>query len=235
MTPGTYGSNRLVVDIETIPQQAALTTPYPEAERQPPANYKSEEAIAKWRAADALAWSTNRIKECSLNPRLGRIICIGTSVGMFEAYAFDLEARSLVEFWEAARAHQYCFATFNGEFDLRFLVVRSLALGVMPTDFALHGGHQVFSRYNTKQHFDCLRALSGGQPNKGDTLAGWAEAMGLGAKQDGMTGADVYTYFDALRWNEISAYCKQDVALTLELYNTIGPALDPFYPLEVGA
>jgi hypothetical protein len=35
-----------VLDIETVPTDAALAMPYPAADRQPPANYKSDDAIA---------------------------------------------------------------------------------------------------------------------------------------------------------------------------------------------
>ena len=83
----------LVIDIETVPLDAAMMEPYPAADRQPPSNYKLPEAVAQWRVKDVLAWDNARAKECSLTPRLGRVLCIGIR-GAAESSQFERNWRS---------------------------------------------------------------------------------------------------------------------------------------------
>ena len=47
----------VVLDIETVPIAASLAVPYPAADRDPPASYKSDESIQRWREADAVKWA----------------------------------------------------------------------------------------------------------------------------------------------------------------------------------
>ena len=61
----------LIIDIETVPLASALAAPYPEAERQPPSNYKNADAIERWHEKDRAEWQASRVKACSLDPRLG--------------------------------------------------------------------------------------------------------------------------------------------------------------------
>ncbi|MEY5032362.1 MAG: hypothetical protein RL354_1393 [Planctomycetota bacterium] len=105
--------NPLVLDIETVPLAASLAMPYPEATRFAPANYKTDEAIAKWRDADRIKWYEDRAKECSLNPRLGRIVVIGTNVDTIVAPAEADEREALVRF-EAPSAEQAAAAPSDG-------------------------------------------------------------------------------------------------------------------------
>ena len=120
----------IVLDIETVPLEAALTVPYPAEDRQPPANYKDQEAIDRWRQADAAKWAAERVKACSLNPRLGRILCIGTTRGVLMAQTPAEEANVLDAAWRELKHAGGKVVTWNGSWDLRFILLRSLALGV---------------------------------------------------------------------------------------------------------
>ena len=62
----------IVIDIECVASPDALAA-YEQEEREPPANYKSDDAVARWREKDRAAWA----KDAALNPRTGRIVCMG--------------------------------------------------------------------------------------------------------------------------------------------------------------
>jgi hypothetical protein len=67
----------LVLDVETVPLAASLGAEYPESERSAPANYKDPIKIQEWRDRDREKWQSERVKDCSLSPRLGRVVCLG--------------------------------------------------------------------------------------------------------------------------------------------------------------
>jgi hypothetical protein len=213
--------NPLVLDIETVPLAASLAMPYPEATRSAPANYKTDEAIAKWREADRIKWYEDRAKECSLNPRLGRIVVIGTNVETIVAPAEADEREALVRFWEYVKAFAGFVVTWNGSWDLRFLVIRSLAHGVTPS-VPPSVVQSWFKKYSTHQHYDCKAVLMNWDTAKaGDGLNEWAAFFGIGEKMNGMTGADVWRLYQEGNASTIAKYCQQDVALTAAIYARI--------------
>ena len=221
----------LVIDIETVPLEAAMLEPYPAADRQPPSNYKLAEAIAQWRVKDVIAWENARAKECSLTPRLGRVLCIGIrEVGGKDALHMAVteadERTILTAFWDTLldgehRVHD--LVTWNGSWDLRFLLLRSLVRGVTPTI----GGSRIrdwFRKYSfTHGHFDCKAALTNWEPRSTEGLGEWARALNVTTKTEGLDGSDVYPLFLAGQVDDIGAYCLQDVAATAAVYEKVSP------------
>jgi len=218
-----YSAKRpLILDIETVPIAAHLEMPYPESSRSAPANYKSEDAIAKWREADRLKWAAERAKECSLNPRLGRVLVIGTMLGerveLITAADPAEEAAALTRFWELAHGTGGRVVTWNGSWDLRFLVIRSLAHGVpmLVPPSTVQGW---FKRYVTYPHYDCKAVLMNWDTARaGDGLNEWAAFFQIGEKMNGMSGADVWRMYQEGNVEAIAKYCAQDVALTAAIY-----------------
>lgn len=212
----------LVLDIETVPIAASLAMPYPIDDRSPPAtSQKTPESITRWREKDRTKWTTERAKECSLNPRLGRIVVIGTSVETIIAPAEEDEREALRRFWALVKAHSGYVVTWNGSWDLRFLVIRSLAYGIAPSvpPSVVQGW---FKKYTTHQHYDCKAVLMNWDTAKaGDGLDEWAAFFGIEGKADGWTGADVWPAYQAGRIAEIAAYCEQDVTATAAIYQRI--------------
>ena len=212
-----------VIDIETVPLADSMSAPYPAAERQPPANYRNTDAIDAWRERDRLAWAQERAKTCSLSPRLGRVLCVGIATPgdeqVYYAETEDAERETLRAFWDdmmsdgmPAKA-----VTWNGAWDLRFLVIRSLLLGVtIPVD--AHIVRAWAKPYNGEWHTDVKRVLVGDQITKGEGLGEWAQAFGLPGKTDGWTGASVYPAYLEGRHDEIRDYCVSDVFATRDLY-----------------
>lgn len=220
-----------VIDIETVPLAASMAAPYPEADRLPPANYKNADAIEGWRAKDRLAWAEQRAKECSLNPRLGRVLAIGMATpadeGVYYAQDEELERAIIRAFWDElmqdgmpAKA-----ITWNGAWDLRFLVVRSLILGLtIPVDARIV--REWAKPYNTDWHTDVKRVLVGEGITKGEGLDEWARVFGLPGKADGWTGASVYPAYLEGRHQDIQDYCLADVVATRSLYQIVAPIVE---------
>lgn len=217
----------LVLDIETVPALEALAAPYPEGDRLPPANYKSDEAIAKWREADRAAWASARAKECSINPRLGRVVSIAFSQGgrvdSILAPAPTDERLLLQDFWARVEAARGRVVTWNGSWDLRFLLIRSIVHGVRPT-VQPSIVSSWFKRFTTFPHLDCKAVLTNWDaPRAGEGLTEWATLLGIDGKTTGTTGADVWPMVQAGRWDELREYNEQDVIATAAVYETIAP------------
>jgi predicted PolB exonuclease-like 3'-5' exonuclease len=220
-----------VIDIETVPLAASLAAPYPDAERLPPANYKNEDAIARWREKDKATWQEERAKVCSLSPRLGRIVCLGYAIEDHAPHAIVAreeadEPSLLKQFWDVARDNHGALVTFNGSFDLNFLLVRSLYWRLAPSvSQATIAGWR--ARYKTFPHFDCRGVLTNWDNRTEGTLGDWSEFFGLGSK-DGHSGADVFPLYQLGRFDEIAEYCKGDVLKTRGIYLTIAPTFAGF-------
>lgn len=211
----------LVLDIETVPLAAAMDAPYPEQDRQPPANYKSEDAIGRWRLSDRAKWEADRAKECSLNPRLGRVLCLGTSHGVIMAPTEADERALLEQFWVYVDEADGQVVTWNGSWDLRFLVLRSLHHGVRPSIFGQTIGAW-FRKYATAPHFDCKAVVMQWDVRiAGEGLSQWAAFFGVPGKMDGLSGADVYPLYLGGQLEEIATYCAADVAATQAIYERI--------------
>lgn len=221
-------SNRkLVLDIETIPLNSALDAAYPADDRQPPANYKSDEAIAKWRAMDIKKWESERVKECSLNPRLGRILCIGlaaddqTEPAVLTAWHEGDESTVLEAFWSIVARYDGRVVTWNGSWDLQFILLRSMANGVKHSisPYIIRGW---FRKFCIDPHFDCKAVLTNwGTPKAGEGLTEWAAFLGVDGKTDDVSGANVYEMYQAKQMDAICEYCERDVSATRDIYNKI--------------
>lgn len=218
----------VIIDIETVPTEAALAQSYPKGERSHPANYKDPEKIAAWYERDQAQWQEERVKECSLNARLGRVLCIGYSlpcsdgrvVSAFMAPQEEQEAAMLADFWRMVGQQGGRIVTFNGRsFDLRFLVLRSLAHGIRPS-VAPETVRAWFARYVVRPHCDIRDLLTNWDQRESGTLEEWCRFVGV-AYENGHTGADIYELYRAAKFTEIATKCQQDVKATQALYERV--------------
>jgi hypothetical protein len=217
----------IAIDIETVPTREALDRPYPEADRQPPANYASPEAIYKWRQKDIAAWESDRIKAYSLSPLSGRVVAVGVAHDPPGDFAEEVITDSLVARTEADEADLLrklwarCasadpLVTWNGMgFDVPFLLTRSAILGV-PTP-----RQSLLKRYASHSHFDVKMVVNGwdSYKSRGTTMDDWAKAFGLGGKS--AHGSQVYEMYRAGDFGAIGAYAADDARLTLALYHRV--------------
>lgn len=213
---------RLVVDIETLPLRSSLSALYNPADFSPPSNYGAE-AANRWHLKNEADWRAKLGKASSTNPRLGRVLCVGTNHGLYYAKDEADEPTVLREFWRlAAEADGYVIG-WNSAWDLRFLLIRSMVHGILPTV----SGNTVqlwFKRYVYAPHFDCKAVLTSWDSKvAGEVLDEWAKALGIAGKMADVDGGDVSWMYDEGQHQLIQDYCAQDVATTLAIYERIAP------------
>lgn len=210
-------------DLESLPLASSLAEPYPEEDRDPPANYKSEDAIARWREKDQAAWAEARVKECSLNPRLGRVCAIGYADenGHLSHVAEDEADEHLLlrGFWDSVAEREEVIGWNSHGFDFPFLVTRSILLGIRPKVTTA----PYLRRYSYYPHFDVKMALLNWPSGytKGNGLDEWAKAFGLEGKS--AHGSEVYGMAQRGEWEKIGAYAADDARLTWEVSQRVRP------------
>ncbi len=165
----------------------------------------------------------------SFDGAFGRVACIAYAVNDDAIRVIsdkDGEKKALEDFWfVAAQCDQFIGHNIM-DFDLRFLLQRSIILGVQPTWTRFQelgkkpwemGKYLSFARYNNLPIFDTMMEWSnwGGQKSG---LEHVALAMGIPTPKDGIDGSEVWKFYQAGKIDEICEYCKRDVDVTRAVY-----------------
>lgn len=204
----------VVFDIETSPLPPAEMPPFDPGE--PPKNISKPETLADWRAKKEIEWQ----EKAALSPETGYVLAIGALLvdkgGQKLRLFKGMEADILAEWWSfwvegLITGHFFCgyASTF---FDLPFLVMRSLKLGIrIPGD--------VTDAYQLKRnHVDVYMRLPAKHQMSLDKLAAW---MGIPGKLgDGKHFAEAFKN-EATRKNALD-YLKRDLEITLEAARRLG-------------
>ena len=212
--------NYLYLDIETIPVQNETKRKELVANAKPPANYKNEDTIAKWReenAADAIA-------KTSFDGGLGHIcqICgvsteghdngefsfslrdeLSNETGMMKAFAEIIT----IDF---ANTIPVIVGHNVNAFDIRFIWQRAIVLGVkmprwFPRDPKAWGN----------ETFDTMTAWAGQRGTV--SLDNLAKYLGLEGKA-GVDGSMVAQMWADGKHDEIASYCMSDVRLVKAIH-----------------
>ncbi|MDQ3748725.1 MAG: ribonuclease H-like domain-containing protein [Acidobacteriota bacterium] len=176
-----------------------------------------------------LFWETEeQYRKTACDANLGRILCIGyceqdesgaiTEHGCFgwreETKDFEPDERTiLAEFWAFMRGFDVSRDLVIGhnimDFDLPFIVQRSIIKGVRPTvDF-------YFGKYRNAPIFDTMRVWDCWKWGGATSLKKLAFALGLECpKADDIDGSNIYDAYLASRFEEIYRYCMRDVKTT---------------------
>ncbi len=126
------------------------------------------------------------------------------------------ESKLLKEIWAVIGQYDQ-FVTFNGNsFDIPLLYKRSWFAGVKPTAWIS------LKRYDPTTNHTDVRALLGNwdQYARGNLDLYGALKLGL-RKTDGIDGSMVQGMWDRKEYGKVHDYCKDDVALTWELYRSL--------------
>lgn len=224
--------NKLFFDIETIPASEdsyeALTALY-EKKKEKNAEYSEtfEEFVAK----------------TSFDGAYGRVVCIGYAVNKEAPRVIshiDDEKKILEDFWHIAGQCDQFIGHNIMDFDLRFLLQRSIVLGVRPSwnrfqEFGKKpweiGKYLSFARYNNMPIFDTMQEWSNWGSQKSG-LEHVALALGIPTPKDGIDGSQVYEFYKNGKLNEICDYCKRDVLVTRAVYERMTFDSNPSQNME---
>lgn len=221
---------KLFFDIETIPagdeSLPALQYLY---DRKVEKKMK-EKSIDRETAIVELGDFDKFVNATGFDGSYGRVLCIAYAVNNESIRCIcnpDDEKKTLQDFWYVAGQCDQFVGHNIMEFDLRFLLQRSMVLGVKPSwsRFQEPGKkpwdmvkYLDFARYKNLPIFDTMQEWS----NWGNQKLGLehvALAMGIPTPKEGIDGSEVYNFFKAGKIDEICEYCKRDVDTTRAVFN----------------
>jgi len=212
----------VVFDIETIPQQNELEE---WQDKLLTARLTSEIkyqdlGILIQNAPDSLIHKT-----MALNPFLGQIVCIGlyfTRTGKEVGIIGD-EKDIIEEFWERISDERQ-FISFNGlDFDVPFIILRSVVLGIEPPHVGTNT-HPFVSRarFRRKPHFDVAGWASDWKNQYRLPLGSLCNALKVKSPKEGEIKAEnVFQAYKDGRINEIRDYCLRDCKSTYDVAKII--------------
>lgn len=213
-------SDILVIDIETIPQQETMTSKQKDL-------YKKLMATQIKKSNDSKI-SLSELKKLrglvmSTNPYLGEIIVIGLyrnkdgntgSIGLTGP-----EPQILKRFWDTMATFKGQIVTFNGlEFDIPFIIKRSMKHGILPTNNDLLDMKK-FSRY---PHFDVKMIMGNWDKFATGNLDLICDFLGVASPKEGeIKASGVEQAYKEGKIKEIAEYCIRDVEATYKVFEKI--------------
>lgn len=213
----------IVFDVETGPlaecELSALLPPFDPAEVKT-GNLKDPAKIAEKIAEAEANHGRDFIERAALDPLTGRVIAIGMldlETDKFFIIGHDDEARTLNEFWEAARGDMGRINPLIGfnicNFDLPFLYRRSWKHRIA-VPFGIRRG-----RYWGDQVVDLRDAWQLGDRQARGSLDSIAKHLGVGAKNgDGKAFAELWQ----TNRQQAEAYLRNDIELTAKIADVLG-------------
>ena len=180
-----------------------------------------------------LFWETEEeFRKTALDAHLGRNLCIGyseqnefgavTDHGCFgwcqNSRNFKTDEKVLLaEFWQFLSgfntSHDLIIGHNIMDFDLPFIVQRSIINGVIPTVDFYFGKYRAAPIFDTMRVWDCWKW--GGKTS----LKKLAFALGLeDPKAGGIDGSNLYEAYLEGRFEEIHKYCMRDVKVTRNVW-----------------
>ena len=205
---------KLFLDIETIPADESVKAGL-ESHIRPPKNLSRPETLVRWETEAKPERVEDTFRKTALRGHQGRILCVGyikeRERGLTEDVITGLEPSILRYFWDLA-SDVDLFVGFNIlNFDLRFIVQRSIIHGIRPTK------RLPFSRYRSEPIYDVMQEWEcWGRENIG--LGDLAEALDLQSPKGELDGSKVYDYYRDGRLEEVYRYCMEDVRTTRAIY-----------------
>jgi hypothetical protein len=132
-------------------------------------------------------------------------------------YKIRTEQELLEDFWESARSYDV-FVTFNGrQFDVPFMLLRSIACSVTPTVELL--GKRYLTQQSLPYHVDLQDELTFyGALSRRPQLHLFCRAFGIESPKGVVSGDDVAELFRTERYSDIARYNATDVVATTKLY-----------------
>jgi DNA polymerase elongation subunit (family B) len=131
-------------------------------------------------------------------------------------YKQRTETELLEDFWESARSYD-TFVTFNGrQFDVPFLLLRSIAQAVRPT--VTFTTKRYLSQQSSPYHVDLQDELSFYGATRRSQLHLYCRAFSITSPKTEVSGNEVAELYHQGRFREIATYNAKDVVATTALY-----------------
>ncbi len=204
--------NILFMDIETIPGGDSAKA-YLEHKISPPKGDLTFEDIKKWEEDKGKKLEEQFIKT-SLSGDFGQIVCIACIKEKPDETEKRLirgdEKEIIREFWDYVKDVNLFVGHNILDFDLKFIVKRSIIFGIKPTI------RMRFARYRQDMVYDTMHEWEkwGGRIS----LDRLACVLGLPSSKTEMDGSEVYGYYKEGKIDEICEYCMRDTELTRKIY-----------------
>lgn len=206
--------NTLTFDIETVPQQAPLTT-LQETEIE-----KRIDALLL-RKPDEDREKAKRLIMAT-NPFFGEIVCIGFYKTTLSGEAGSIaltgtEKQILEKFWGIVGKFDGLFISFNGiDFDVPFILKRSMHHRIEPNN----NNFLDLKRYSRFPHYDVKQVISDFDRFAGGTLELICEFLGMPSpKAGGIRAENVEEEYKKGNIEGISQYCLLDVETTYKIWD----------------
>lgn len=219
---------KLYFDIETIPadesSHPALQYLYDRkiGKKMKDKNGTKDEAVLEIGTFEKYVESTG------FDGAFGRVLCIAYAVNDEPVRCIcndSNEKKTLEDFWFVAKQIDLFVGHNIMEFDLRFIIQRSIILGVTPawerfnlsTQFPKDPKFLNFARYKHFPIFDTMQEWScWGKGMVG--LEHVALSMGIPTPKDGIDGSEVWKFYQDGKVKDICDYCMRDVETTRAVY-----------------
>lgn len=210
----------LVFDIETLPSDNHEVIKRIAETIKPPGNIKKADSIKTWMDENYDAALKEAVSKTALDGAYGRIACIAWQIdddaGVYHAGKGISEKEAILYFYNAIDGiAQFCGHNI-ANFDLPFLMHRSMILGIKPPT-------SIMKAMRAKPWDDCIKdtmIMWTGSPNKYmklDTLL-WLFGIDHGHPEfDGSMVAETWETDP----QKVIDYCCGDVRSTYELYQKI--------------
>ena len=188
---------RLFLDIETIPAS------------QKDHEYLKQDFLKKPREIEFEEY----VKETALDGNFGRILCIGYALDEQPPEILEgSEADLLKRFWAIALPAHLFIGHNIFDFDLRFILKRSVINQVKPSR------ELSFARYRNIPIFDTMHEWERWAYYR-TSLKTLGHVLEISVAKGPFDGSQVPDLFSQGRAKEIYDYCKRDVELTRAIYN----------------
>lgn len=204
---------KLFFDIETLPAEES---------KHEALRYLYEKK--KGKKGGALTTFEEFVGNTSFDGAYGRVFCIAVAVDDGEIQYFcnpDNEKKTIEQFWQVAAGVDLFVGHNIMSFDLRFLMQRSIVLGVKPswqTEEMRAPKYLGFARYRNSPIFDTMQEWVNWDYSKSPSLEHVALALDIPTPKDGIDGSQVHSFYKAGKIQEICDYCKRDVDVTRRIY-----------------
>ena len=151
-----------------------------------------------------------------LDGTFGKIFCISYAIddGIIHCICNEDEKKILESFWEAAEDVDL-FVGFNiMDFDLKYIIQRSIVHNIKPRAKV----RLSFARYRSEPIYDIMHEWNQWGYGKNVSLDSLARALGIASSKTDMDGSEVYSYYKKGKIKEICDYCNADVEVTRKIY-----------------